>query len=62
MGVTCSIQVDEKNTFIILFGRPEVKRSHFKPRSTWEDNIKTDVKERDSESISWIQLTQDEVQ
>jgi hypothetical protein len=42
----------------ILIRKPERKRPLVRPSRRWEDNIKTDFKERLCE-INWIQLAQD---
>jgi hypothetical protein len=43
----------------VLVGRPEGKRPLEGPRSRWEENIKTDVKEIGIDGSNWIQLAQD---
>jgi hypothetical protein len=32
-----------RNTYKILAGKPEGKRSYWRPRCRWEDNIKMDL-------------------
>ena len=43
----------------VLVGKPEGKRPLGRPRSRWEDNIKTDLQEVGSGVIDWIELAQD---
>jgi hypothetical protein len=40
-------------------GKPEGKRPFGRPRCTWEDNIKMDVKEVGWAVRNWIHLVQD---
>jgi hypothetical protein len=40
-------------------GKPEGKRPLGRPRRKWEDNIKTDVREREWGGMDWIDLAQD---
>jgi hypothetical protein len=42
-----------------LVGKPEGKRPLERPRRTWEDNIKMDLKKVGSEGMDWIELVQD---
>jgi hypothetical protein len=43
----------------VLVGRPQVKRPLGTPRSRWEDNFKTDIREVGWGGMDWIDLTQD---
>jgi hypothetical protein len=43
----------------ILVGNREGKRPLGRPRHRWEDNIKMDLKEVESEGMDWIELAQD---
>jgi hypothetical protein len=45
MGRTCSTNVEKRNPYMILVGDPEGKRPPGRPRHTWVDNIKMDVRE-----------------
>jgi hypothetical protein len=47
---------------MILVGRPEGKRPRGRPRHSWEDNIKLDLREIEIDEANWIQLAQDKVQ
>jgi hypothetical protein len=46
----------------VLVGRPEGKRPLGRPRRSWADNIKTDLREIGIDEENWIQLSQDRVQ
>jgi hypothetical protein len=45
-----------RNVYKILIENPEGKRPLVKPRSTWEDNIKTDLTEVVWEEVEWNHL------
>ena len=40
-------------------GKPEVKRPLGRPRSRWDNNIKTDLQEVGCGSMDWIELARD---
>jgi hypothetical protein len=42
--------------------KAEGKRPLGRPRRTWEDNIKMDLRETGIDGANWIQLAQDTVQ
>ena len=44
----------------VLVGKPEVKRPMGRPRCTWEDNIKMDIREVGGGCGDWMELAQDE--
>jgi hypothetical protein len=48
-----------RNTYKILIGKLEGKRSLRRPRREWEDSIKTDVREMGWEYVDWMNLAQD---
>jgi hypothetical protein len=50
------------NAYKTLSGNPLRKESLGKPRSRWEDNIKTYFKEVRCEKVDWIHLAEDRVQ
>jgi hypothetical protein len=54
MGRACSTNVEKRNAYRILVGKPEGR-----PRRTWVDNIKIDVREIGCDGIDWIDLAQD---
>jgi hypothetical protein len=43
----------------ILVGRPEGRRPLGRPRRTWEDNIKMDLREVEFGDVDWIHWAQD---
>jgi hypothetical protein len=46
-----------RGVYRVLVGRPEGKRPLGRPRSRWEDNIKTDFRDRCSElEFGWIRI------
>jgi hypothetical protein len=45
-----------------LVGRPEGKRPLGRPRRRWENNIKTDIREKGIDGANWIRLAQYRVQ
>jgi hypothetical protein len=40
MGMTCSTNVEKRNAYRILRGKPEEKRPEGRSRCRWVDNIK----------------------
>jgi hypothetical protein len=42
-----------------LLGEPEGKSPLGRPRNRWEDNIKTDLREKGWGGTNWIDLVQD---
>jgi hypothetical protein len=50
-----------RGVYRILVGRPEGKRPLGRPRRTWEDNIKMDLREIGINGANWIHLAQDRV-
>jgi hypothetical protein len=51
-----------RGVYRVLVGRPEGKRPLGRPRCSWEDKIKMDLRETGIEGSNWIQLAQDRVQ
>jgi hypothetical protein len=51
-----------RGVYRVLLGRAEGKRPLGKPRRSWEDNIKLDLKEIGIDGATWIRLAQDRVQ
>jgi hypothetical protein len=51
-----------RGAYRVLVGRPEGKRPQGKPRRMWEDNIKMDLREIETDGANWIRLAQDRVQ
>jgi len=58
MGSTCSTH-GERNTYKMLFRKPEWKTPLGEYRRGWEDNIKMVLRERECENLYWIFLAQD---
>jgi len=50
---------ERRGVYRVLVGKPEGKRSLWKPRRNWEDNIKMDLQEVGCEGMDWIELAQD---
>jgi len=48
-----------KGMYMILLGKPEVKRQLGRPRRRWDDNIKVDLQEVGCGGMDWIELAQD---
>ena len=43
----------------VLVGKPEGQRPLWRPRRTWEDNIKMDLQEVGGSCGDWMELAQD---
>jgi hypothetical protein len=50
-----------RGAYRVLVGRPEVKRPLGRPRRSWEDNFKMDLREIGIDGANWIRLAQDRV-
>jgi hypothetical protein len=50
---------DERNAHKILVGKREGKRPLGRPKHTWEDNIKLDLRYLEWGGMGWIDLAQD---
>jgi hypothetical protein len=50
---------EKRNAYRILVGNPERKRSPGRPRHTWVDNIKMDLREIGWDGMDWIDLVHD---
>ena len=48
-----------RNAYRVLVGKPEGKRPLGKPRRTWEDNIKMDLREVGCDPGDWIYFVED---
>jgi hypothetical protein len=59
MGRACSTHGEQRNAYRILVGKPEGKRPLGSPRSCWEDNVRMDYREIESDVMDWINLVQD---
>jgi hypothetical protein len=49
----------KSNAYRILVGKPEGKRPLGRPRCTWVDNIKMDLREIEWDGVDWIDMAQD---
>jgi hypothetical protein len=49
----------KRNAYKFLVRKPVEKRKRGRPRRTWEDNIKMDLRETGLGSVNWIHLAQD---
>jgi hypothetical protein len=50
---------EKRNAYRILVGKPEGKRPLGRPRRSWVDNIKMDLREIGWDGTNWIDLAQD---
>jgi hypothetical protein len=47
MGVACDRNGRKENAYWFLIGKPEENRQFWRPKLTWEDTIKLDLKENE---------------
>jgi hypothetical protein len=59
MGRACSTNGEERNAYSILIGKPEGKRPLGRPRSTWVDNVKMDLRKMGWGGMDWLGLAQE---
>jgi hypothetical protein len=59
MGRECSTHGARKNTYRVLVGKPEGKRSLGRHKHMWEYNIKMDLTEVEWGGVNWIDVAQD---
>jgi hypothetical protein len=59
MGRTCSTCGERRGAYRVLVENSEEKRPLGRPRRTWEDNIKKDLREVEWGDIDWIDMAQD---
>jgi hypothetical protein len=50
---------ERRGAYRVLVGKPEGRRPLGRPRRSWEDNIKTDLREVGCGCVDWIGLAQD---
>jgi hypothetical protein len=50
---------EKRNAYKILVGKPEGKRPLGRPRHSWVENIKMDLREIGWDGMGWINLAQD---
>jgi hypothetical protein len=48
-----------RGAYRVLVGKPEERRPLGRPRRSWEDNIKTDLRKVGWGGVDWIDLAQD---
>jgi hypothetical protein len=51
-----------RGVYRILAGRPEGKRPLGRPRRTWEDDIKIELRDMGTDGANWIRLARDRAQ
>jgi hypothetical protein len=63
VGGTCSTRGGEerRGVYKVLIGRPEGNRPLGRPRRSWENNTKMDLREIGIDGANWIRLAQDRV-
>jgi len=59
MSGACSAYGGRGSVYRMLVGKPEGKRSLWRPRRRWDDNIKMDVYEVGCGGMDWIEVAQD---
>jgi glucose dehydrogenase len=59
MSRECNINVEKKNAYRILVGKPEGKRPLGRQRHRWMSNNKMDFREIGWGDMDWIDLAQD---
>jgi hypothetical protein len=62
MRRACSTNGETRNAYKILVGKPEGKRPLGRPRCSWVDNMKMDLREIGWDGMDWIELAQDREQ
>jgi hypothetical protein len=50
---------EERKVYKVLVGKPEGKRPLRRPRRSWEDRIRMDLREIGLRGVDWIRLSQD---
>jgi hypothetical protein len=50
---------EERKVYKVLVGKPKGKRPLGRPRRTWKDGIRMDLREINLGGVDWIQLAQD---
>jgi hypothetical protein len=59
MGWPCNTNVEKRNSYRILVGKPEGKRPLGRPSRRWVDNIKMYLREIEWDGMDQIDLAQD---
>jgi hypothetical protein len=50
---------EKRNAYRILVGKPEGKRPLGRPRCTWVNNVKMDLREIGWDGVGWVDVAQD---
>jgi hypothetical protein len=50
---------EDRKVFKVLVGKPEGKRPLGRPRRSWEDGVRMDLREIGMVGVGWIRLAQD---
>jgi hypothetical protein len=58
MGRECSTKGKKRNAYRILVGKPERKMQLDRPKRSWVDNIKMDVREVEWGGMDWIDMAE----
>jgi hypothetical protein len=59
MGGACSTNVEKRNAYRLLVGKPEGKRPLRRPRSRWVVNIRIDFVEVGWGDVDWVRIGTD---
>jgi hypothetical protein len=59
MGGTCSTNLEKRNAYMILVGKPEGKRPLGRSSHRWVYNIKIYVRDKVWDGMDWVNLAQD---
>jgi hypothetical protein len=49
---------EERKVYKVLVGKPDGKRPLGRPRRSWEDGVRMDLRETDLGGVDWIRLAQ----
>jgi hypothetical protein len=50
---------ENRNAYRILVGKPQLERPLGRPKRSWMDNIKMDLREIERDGVDWIDMAQD---
>jgi hypothetical protein len=59
MGMACSTKEGEEEAYRIFMGKTKGKRPLGRPRRTWMDNIRVNLREIAWDVMDWIDLAQE---
>jgi hypothetical protein len=59
MGRACSTNGEKRNAYRILMGKPVGLGPLRRPRHSWVDNIKMDLRETEWDGVDWSDTAQD---